>query len=196
MSRKSAGRSRKPRARSKKQVNTLHSIKRTVVFSLPKIAADTGNYTSLDLSVFPGLSDITSLFQYYRIKNVVKKFYLVSAPNNNATFPTLYIAKQQINQSGIPASRDEVLQFQGVQTHQFGPSNLMKTVTTVPCVTLDANNAVGGGMIKYSPWLSTNNINIRHYTFVEWYTRYNSTTDSTHTLDVELTINIECKGTK
>lgn len=180
----------------KEPMNAIHNIKRTLVGTLNKVAADTGTYQTFRLADLPSQSELTSLFQFYSLDKVQMRFILVSAPNNNATFPTLYIARQAYALSGVPGSRDEVLQFAGVETHQFGPSNLTKTISTNPCVLLDSSGSVGGGTIQVSPWLSTTNNGILHPSFVYWLTRYNSTTDSTHTIDVEFTFWLKCKGTR
>lgn len=186
---------RKPRM-VKHPKDIILSVNRRISGTVNKIASDTGTYSTFRLVDFSSGTDITSLFQFYRIKKVQLKFMLVSAPNNNATFPTLYIAKQHSIISGVPASRDEVLQYQNVQTHQFGPSNLVKTISVAPRVLLDSSGSVGGGTERVSPWLSTSNSGILHSAFVYWLTRYNSTTDSTHTIDVEFTVWVDCKGTR
>lgn len=187
---------RRKARKSKLPKDIILSVNRRITGTINKIAGDTGTYSTFRLVDFSSGSDIVSLFQFYRIKRVELKFMLVSAPNNNATFPTLYIAPQHYNTGGVPASRDEVLQFQNVQTHQFGPSNLVKTISTKPRVLLDSSGSVGGGTERISPWLSTSNSGILHPAFVYWLTRYNSTTDSTHVMDIEFTIWVDCKGTR
>jgi hypothetical protein len=186
----------KRKARLPKQPKDTLLFQRKVSTNIAKIATDTGIYYFVRLADFPSASEITSLFQFYRIKKFELKFLLVNQPNNNSSFPTLYIAPQQSTLSGTPASRDEVLQYQGVQIHQFGPSNLVKTISTTPCVLLDSSGSVGGGMVKQSPWLSTANNGIIHSAFVLWISRYNSTTDPTHTLELDVTAWFDAKGTK
>lgn len=195
MTRKRTGNKRKARL-PKQPKDVILSVNRRIAGTIAKTASDTGNYTTIRLVDFSSGSDISSLFQFYRIKRVELKFMLVSAPNNNATFPTLYIAPQFSIISGVPFSRDEVLQYQNVQTHQFGPSNLVKTVSVAPRVLLDSSGSVGGGTEMQTPWLATSNTGILHSAFAYWLTRYNSTTDPTHTLDIEFTIWVDCKGTR
>jgi hypothetical protein len=180
----------------KQPKDVIRSINRRVLVTLTKSAADTGTYFNTRLADYTGGSDIVSLFQFYRIKKVSLKFMLVTQPNNNSSFPTLYIGPSYSVLSGTPATRDEVLQFRNVQTHQFGPSNLVKTVTTAPRVLLDSSGSVGGGTERTSPWLSTANNGILHTAFVYWLSRYNSTSDPTHTLDLEISVWLDCKGTK
>lgn len=197
---KSSNSSRKSRrnvvALSKQPRDTIVSIRRSLVGTVAKVAADTGTYTSLRLLDFPGNSDASSLFAQYRISRVELKFILVSAPNNNATFPTLYIAPQFYTPSGTPASRDEVLQFEGMQTHQFGPSNLTKTISVKPRLILDVGGQIGGGQVVPAGWCSINNTGLQHLGFVHWISRYNSTSDPTHTLDIEYTIHFDGRMTR
>lgn len=174
----------------------IYSVERTLVNTVAKITTDTGRYNSFRLVDYPSVSEFTSLFQFYRIKRVQVRYMLVSAPNNNATFPTLYIGPQAFSTTGVPFSREEVLQYQGVKTFQFGPANLVKTISCVPFVTRDIGNQVGGGELVHSPWLSTANASIQHIAFVDWISRYNSVADSTHTIDIEYKIWIDCKRTK
>jgi hypothetical protein len=95
--------------------DSISGVQRAIVLTRTKVAADTGQYSSIRLVDFPSVSDFSSLFQYYRITKVSYTYTLVNAPNNNATFPTLYVAPQVYATSGAPSSRDEVMQYQGLQ---------------------------------------------------------------------------------
>jgi hypothetical protein len=184
------------RRRRKTPTDSIQSVERAIVLTRTKLAGDSGLYQSVRLVDFPSASEFTSLFQYYRIRRVQFIYTLVNAPNNNATFPTLYVAPQAFQTSGVPGSRDEVMQFQGLKIHQFGPSNLTKTVTCVPLVTRDMSNQISGGELVKSPWLSTANSANQHLSFVDWISRYNSTGDSSHTLEVQFRIWIDLKRTR
>jgi len=174
----------------------LRGVKRTVVAAIPKLASDTGNFRNVKLADFVGSADFTSLFTEYRITSVTYKYTLVNAPNNNAAFPTLYVAPQKFAYTGAPTSRDEVLQFQGVQAIQFGPAKIAHTITVSPGTFLDASGLVGGGNIKRSPWLSTVNNGNQHFTIVDWISRYDSTTNPTHTVELQISAKFELKGTR
>jgi hypothetical protein len=176
--------------------DSISGVQRAIVLTRTKVAADTGQYSSIRLVDFPSVSDFSSLFQYYRITKVSYTYTLVNAPNNNATFPTLYVAPQVYATSGAPSSRDEVMQYQGLQIFQFGPANVTKTITTVPSVTFDVGNLVGGGALMKSPWLSIQNTANQHLTFVDWLSRYNSAGDPTHTIEVQFRVWLDFKGTR
>jgi len=174
----------------------LRGVKRTVVVAIPKLAADSGNFRNVKLADFFGSSDFTSLFTQYRITKVTYKYTLVNAPNNNAAFPTLYVAPQQFAYSGAPTSRDEVLQYQGVQAIQFGPAKISHNVEVVPGTFLDASGLVGGGNVKRSPWLSSANNGNQHFTTVDWISRYDSTINPTHSIELQISAWFQLKGTR
>lgn len=181
---------------SKQPKDVIQSFQRKYSLNVSKIAVDTGAYFNVRLADFPVVTDITSLFQFYRLRKVEIQFILVNQPNNNSSFPTLYIAPQQSTLSGTPSSRDEVLQYQGVQIHQFGPSDLVKKFSAVPAVLLDSSAGVVGGTLSQSPWLSTANNGTLHSAIIYWISRYNTTSDSTHQLEVDVTVWLDAKGTR
>lgn len=168
-------------------------VERQLIQNIPKVASDTGNFRSYNLSQFPD-ADIVSLFQEYRIKSVTLTWMLVNAPNNNASFPTLYVAPQHIFTGSPPANRDEVIQYRGIQTYQYGPSRIVYKRKFIPFVPLDASTT--GKKFVSSPWLSTTTDTVPHYTDVEWISRYNSTTDPTHTIELLAHAVIECRHTR
>lgn len=180
----------------KSPTDQIVGVERRLVNTITKIATDTGAYNSYRLVDYPSQSEFGSLFNQYKITKVEVKFILVGAPNNNAMFPTLYIAPQDYQTTGVPSSRDEVLQFQGAKTHQFGPSNLVFTMSRVPTITRDIGNQVSGGEIAPAQWLNAINTSNQHLGFVWWLSRYNSVSDNTHTLDIEYSITISAKRTR
>jgi hypothetical protein len=186
----------KAQRRSAPQTKGIRRVKRTLVVGISKLAADSGSFRNVRLADFVGSSDFTSLFTQYRISKVAYKYTLVNAPNNNASFPTLYVSPQQFQYTGVPTSRDDVLQYQGVQAIQFGPAKVMHSVTAVPGTFIDASGQVSGGLPTMSPWLSTANNGNQHFTIVDWISRYNSTSDPTHTLELQITAWFDLKGTR
>jgi hypothetical protein len=191
-----AANARKRMVKIPRPLNAIQSVKRTLVIGIPKIAADTGAFRNVRLADFVGSADFTSLFTQYRIRQVQYVYTLVNAPNNNASFPTLYVSPQTFQYTGAPTSRDDVLQFQGVRPFQFGPTNITYTISVVPGTFIDASGLVSGGMVKTSPWLSTANNGNQHFTIVDWISRYNSTSDPTHTLELQITAWFDLKSTR
>lgn len=183
-------RRRSPRAKNSNSI----VLTRKFVVARAKLAADTGTYLGFSLSQFVD-SDIQSVFTDYRFKSIKLSWMLVSAPNNNANFPTLYVAPQHIFLSPTaPASRDDVIQYRNVKHYQFGPANLQHEQTFAPWVPLDANTL--GRKFERSPWLSVSSNIVPHYVAVDWLSRYNSTADSTHTIELIASAVIECRGTR
>lgn len=190
--RRRTNRARKKKALLKSSPN--HVITRMYVANVVKSTSDTGVFRSYNLATFP-TSDIISLYQDYKIKSVKLDYLLVNAPNNNADFPTLYIAPSHYNLGGVtPANRDEVLQYKGVKCFQFGPSRLQYTQTFKPYIQM---NTTGSGLVSSSSqWLTTQSSLVPHLVCVEWIDRYNSTSSPTHTLQLNVTITVECRMTR
>lgn len=187
------------RARGKK-LASAHVLHRIFIGTATKgaAAADTGSYQSYALADFPS-SDIVSLYQQYRIKAFEVTYTLFSQPNNNSNFPQLYIAPQEYNnQLGVPSSFDEVVQYKGVITHQFGPGpNQTFKHRYVPRVFLDATQGTStGSLVLQSPWVSTFTAALRHMSHVEWITNYNAGVDNSHTIRRTVKAIIECKDTR
>lgn len=172
-----------------RQSITLH---RRGIFAVPKPTTDGGATAVIELSTLNS-SDILSLFSEYRILSVVSTYQLVNAPNNNASFPRLHIAPRGFSNTA-PINRNEVLQYNGVKMHQFGPANISVTHKFVPYVWLDAVGTSVGKQIVQSPWLATDSDTVKHNFAVNWIDRYNSTSDPTHTLEVILDVILEARG--
>jgi len=170
-----------------------HVIQRVWNGVITKSATDAGSYRSVALGVFP-YSDLASLYTEYRITNLEFHYLLVNAPNNNASFPTLYTAPNMFLSAGGAANRDEVTQYQGVKVYQYGPSSVHAIFNYTPIVQL-ITAGVGTSNVR-SPWLNTASSNVPHLTNVEWIDRYNSTSDPTHTLQLTIKATIECRGTR
>lgn len=172
----------------------ITTITRMFASNVVKTATDSGVFRSYNLATFP-TSDIISLYQDYRIKSVRLDYLLVNAPNNNADFPTLYIAPAHFNVGGVsPANRDEVLQYKGVKVIQFGPARVQASFTFKPFIQM---NATGSGIVNSQPmWLNTQTSATPHLVSVEWIDRYNSTSSPTHTIQLNVTVEVECKGTR
>jgi hypothetical protein len=168
---------------------------RKFITTRAKVGADTGTYLGFNCSQFLN-SDIVSTFQEFRIKSLRLSWVLVNAPNNNANFPTLYVAPQHIS-LGNPTSRDEVIQYKGVKHYQFGPANLEYSQTYVPYVPLLNNSSASAGrQFQRSPWISTVTDLVTHYVAVDWLSRYNAAPDSSHTIELIVSAVIECRGTR
>lgn len=155
-------------------------------------SVDRGIYRSYSLSEFP-YSDIAGAFQEYRIKKFITTYQLYTQPNNNSKFPTLYLAPQIFTNTALaaPSTRDEVVQFVGVKTHQFGPSNLTKVITTPAYTFVGAERRI----VK-SPWLNITADGVRHTTLVEWLSNYNTGTDNSHVIRLSVKAIIELRKTR
>lgn len=169
----------------------IMKMTRENVATISKVAADSGQYRSVSLNQFLD-TDLLTTFMEYRIVKLTASYVLVNAPNNNASFPTMFLAPQQYLTGSAPASRDEVLSYKGVKHYQFGPTAVRHDRSFDLFVPMDAAST-GRSFVK-SPWLSITSDTVPHYSSVEWISRYNSTTDGTHTLDLVISAVIELRG--
>lgn len=169
------------------------TFKRGDTIVLPKVAGDAGNALWSTLSSFTS-SDIVSLFSFYKVTNVKLTWRLVNAPNNNATFPTLWIAPRQYSTTA-PASLDEVQQYNGVTSYQFGPNRVSYTRNFKPSLQASTRTStgVGNGLTMPFDWVSTDLDTAAFFFAVFWVQRYNSAPDSSHTLEIDYVLTVEAK---
>jgi len=169
------------------------TFRRVDTITLPKSASDSGNALWTTLSSFTS-SDIVSLFSFYKVTNIKCVFRLVNAPNNNATFPTLWIAPRQFS-TAPPSSLDEVQQYNGVKSHQFCPANLKFEANYKPSMQLSTRTAtgVGNGSTVPCDWISTDLDTVALFFAVFWIQRYNTAPDSSHTLEIDYTLTVAVK---
>jgi len=182
-------------ARQRRSKSSTMQFTRKLVFNQPKVAADTGSYSNPRLSDFT-TSDIVAMFQKYRINRLTYKFRLINAPNNNADFPTLNIAPVSYYSVTAPANRDEILQLTGGRSFQFGPTNIEFVVSVVPKIARGALSSGVGYQISGPQWLDTTSTGVNHLAFGYWFARYNSTSSSSHTIEVEITANVSVMGAR
>jgi hypothetical protein len=131
-------------------------------------------------------------FTEYRIVNIKLEYQLYNQLNNNSLFPTLFIAPQHWAESATPGSFNEVAQFKGIRTFQFGPSRPIYKQSFKPYV-----NMVTTGPARHavaSPWLTTSSDLAQHLTCVDWILGYNTTSAATHTIRLVVTANFEFRG--
>lgn len=172
--------------------NSVSVIQRRVVSDIVKGSGsvDSGLYRNVTLASFP-TSDISSLFTDYKFVSIEVTYQLYTQPNNNANFPTLFVAPQHlINTLTPPANRDEVLQFRDVKTHQFGPSALSVKHRYKPFI------KTGDGLIYRAPWISVANTTVAHMFNVEFLSKYNLATDNSHTIQLNVLATILCRRTR
>lgn len=164
------------------------------VGTVGKSVNDTGLYQSFKLSDFP-TSDVVSLYSDYKILKFIVTYRLVSQPNNNSNFPTLYIAPQHVASGTAPTSRDEVVQFKGVTSYQFGPSTMSYTRVFKPHMWLDSTGVTLRAVIP-GTWCSTTSDTVPNFSHVYWLSRYNSAIDNSHTIELEVKAVIATRGTR
>jgi hypothetical protein len=169
---------------------------RKVTFNIAKAAADSGRVIVMTLADFAS-ADMVALFGLYKIKSFKVTWRLVNAPNNNATFPTLHVAPQTYS-IGLPATITDVQNLTKCTTFQFGPTAISYTRHFSPGIIMDAAGT-GTGQVNLSSaehWLTVFNTAVSHIGCSYWVSRYNTTTDATHTLEYDVEAVLALKATR
>lgn len=181
------------RNRVPRNLSTDATVTRMYTADISKFAADSGLYRTFQLLLFP-VADMQGLYSQYRVRNIKLEYQLYNQLNNNAPFPTLFIAPQSYNEGSTPASIAEVQQFRNCKTFQFGPSRPSYAQSFVPYVNMVTTGP--GRVAVRSPWLTISGDAIQHLTNVEWLLNYNSTSFATHTIRLVVTAIIDLKNTR
>lgn len=171
---------------------TVVTLHRRRIVALTKSASDSGQGYSFRLTDFAD-ADIISLFQMYKITSVRLTFRLVNAPNNNATFPTLHLAPNNFSDV-TPTSIDEVRQYNNLSVYQFGPSKVQYSRTFTPSQLVDLVGTTAGRGVMPPTWTAITNDTVIHLCAVWWLQRFNTTSDPTHTIELDTDITVQCKG--
>ncbi len=181
-------------ASSRRVDKDVMKLQRKVQGTISKGAVDSGQYYFTTLSGFSD-ADIISSFSEYRITRATITYTLFTQPNNNANFPCLTEAPQRIvDTTTAPTAITEVEQFGKVKMFQFGPADLTYTRSYTPYVNFTVSGS--GKAPVASPWLNTLSDSVPHMTHVYWLQNYNSPTDNSHTLRINVLLDIEVRGPK
>lgn len=169
---------------------------RKTTFTIAKAAADSGRVVVMTLADFAS-ADMVALFGLYKIKSFKVTWRLVNAPNNNATFPTLHVAPQTYS-IVAPTALSDVQNLTKCSTFQFGPTAISYTRHFTPGIIMDAAGT-GTGQVNLASdanWLTVFNTTVNHIACSYWVSRYNSTTDPTHTLEYDVEAVLALKSTR
>ncbi len=186
------GRRRVPRPIGSADPN--FSCKRSLTFAITRPASDSGTTRTVNLNLFPGVSDFTSLFQEYRIREVACHWLLVNGLNANNVFPTITVAPQHHTATVSPLTRDVVQQYHGSSVFQTAPSrNSYHRSFPVYGPLL---SVLSGQQYVKAPWYRCEDATIPQIFAVEFLTRYNNTDTPNHTLELTVIAHLEFRGTK
>jgi hypothetical protein len=169
----------------------IHRLVRYSIRTLAQIATDQGfavaHEPSNDISDWSSLSNC---FDQYRISRV--DFRITLPRSDAAEFPTLYFAPD-FNDSGVPATRADLLNYETLKVHQFAENKRMFTYSYVPKQRITAGT--GDVAVAGDTWAHTSQT--LTWGFAKMFvTQYNSTSNSTAVLEVHSQIHFEFKNSR
>lgn len=177
-----------------KQVLDVHRFKRSgPTASLAAAAADKGWAWSFALSDTANYTELTSLFDQYRIRQVDMVFRLDRMTSSaSQAYPTIWILADY-DSASAPGSLDEVAQ-RPYKSFQFGPTNTTVSFTLKPRLLADAG--IGGSaaysvLVPREQWIDAASATLTHYGAIAWISNYN-TGIAGLSLSLQETIHVEC----
>lgn len=156
----------------------IHKFIRSMDFtlSLPKAAVDQGYALSFSLDDLPFYTDLTNLFDKYKVEQLDVVF-LWEAGVLNAQPPCLWIAADWDGVTGSP-TLTTVMQYPGVRMHAFSLQRPTFQYSIRNPAVLSTLAGGSNGAIRRSPWLATTAPSVEHYGLIGFVNQYNSTTTS------------------
>ncbi len=176
------------------RADPIFSCNRSLTFAITRPVSDSGTTRTVNLNLFPGVSDFTSLFQEYRICSVDCHWLLVNGLNANNGFPTITVAPQHHTATVSPLTRDVVQQYHGSSVFQTAPSR--NTYQRRFPVYGPLLSVLSGQQYVKAPWYRCEDATIPQLFAVEFLTRYNNTDTPNHLLELTVIAHLEFRGTK
>lgn len=172
----------------------MHFSRTTAPAAIAKVNVDVGAARTFTLNQVPGVSDITSFFQFYRIDSVDITYYFTT-PNisGNVPFPRIITAFSPETGS-TPTSIDAVTSYSSCRQFQLGTSRVTYTRTIKPRPLVSSNSQTG--VVVNDAWCNTNSGNIPHYGLLEWLQPYNTVINTNMSVDYSVRYNFTCKGAR
>lgn len=192
--------------RRRKVANQVTLIKRTfegpVIQSISSGAAY-GVGFSFNLNQLPAVTDITNLYDAYKIKLIVMRveptFSDVNVPENTnpASFAVnlkQYRIVHDYNDATGPAAESDLFQYSNMKSY---PCNRPFKILLYPKV---AEPVFGGLLAQYqarkSGWIDTNSANVQHYGLKMWVPSFGNVNTGAYLARTIITMYVACKNNK
>lgn len=201
MSKKSAGRRRGRNRNPVGQKPTaeltvprpMRPVKLTRSFNygtISPVASDFGGQLQVLLAQLPNVSELTNLFQEYRIDMAAFEVTYLPASTERYT-SVLWYGNYVVNVGTPPATFDDVLQLSGQRKFAFGPDRRTVKIGFKPKVR--TSDVVV--MLRSSPWISTITPSVNHLGLWYWAQHFNTTISLGAQLSVTATLSLSLRGT-
>lgn len=176
-----------PRAPSSLVLTRLHDLG-----TLAPVATDFGYALVANLNVLPNVSELTALFQEYRLTNAVWDLTFIPASTERYS-PTVWYANYVVDTSGAgPASLSDVSQTSGVRRFAFGPDKRILRIGFKPRIR--TSDTVY--MLMTSPWITTFTPNVNHGGLWLWFQDFNATEALGARIRLTVTLTVQLRGTR
>lgn len=171
----------------------VHRVSRTVVRTLAQIATDQGyEWRFAPSTDVTDWADIANVFDQYRVAKIDLKW---TCPRSDpAEFPTLIFAPDW-NDTGIPASRGFLLNYETCKTHQFSENKRTCMYSFVPRPRILSDTSTDVNITGAGVWAHTSQ-NLFWLGVKSFITQYNSTSNATAIVEVYATIHLEFKNSR
>jgi hypothetical protein len=166
--------------------------------TLAKGLVDVGYGITFQLSSCIAASDISNLYDHYRLDKVEYYVELVTPNLSNLAYPRIVMAADW-NNAVAPVSEAEVLEYRNASVYQFGPNRTVAKYTIVPRVSAEAyNSAVSTGY--WTPdkpvFVDTGSSFLLHYGLRMFVSDYNTTISAVPVLRTYSRFYLSVKGTR
>jgi hypothetical protein len=142
-------------------------------------ALDTGYAVRFEASSIVDWTELSQLFDQYRIDKVEYSFELLTPFLSGLPYPRVAIAPDYTDDTSAPLNETTVLALQGAKLFQFGPDKQRFTVTLKPKIAVSSyQSAVSSGYVipDKQHWIACSGGDlVDHYGLKFYVSNYNST---------------------
>jgi len=176
-----------PRAPSLFKLTRMHDLG-----TLSPVVTDYGYALVANLNVLPNLTELTNLFQEYRIVYAAYDLTFIPAASERYS-PTVWYANYVVDTSGSsPATLNDVSQTSGVRRFSYGPDKRLLRVGFKPRI----RTSDSVYMLMTSPWITTATPNVSHGGLWLWFQDFNSTASLGSFIRLTVTLTVQLRGTR
>lgn len=178
-----------------RQPTPIFPIRRAVHSGPLGIAvADQGTFFSVGPSNFGSWSELSAIFDLYRIKSVTYTFDVTRCAQPATTgnvFPTLLVTPD-LNDSTVPATINDVLDYNTHRKMIFDEAHRSHSITFQPKLQLTSGGGTNTVLASNGAWARTT-FSDNWFGLKLWARNYNTTSFNNTVIDVYVTADIEFK---
>jgi len=152
-------------------------VRSTTVANLTKAAADTGFNLNFNLSLLPNVTELSSLFDQYRVDWFELNF-LWQNTSSAAQYPTMYIAQDWDGVASAPTVYTDVFQYASMKVVAFDATHRIFSMRVVrPGINVTSGTA-SNAMFTRAPYIDLSDSTEPHYGPVLFVGQFNTAVNS------------------